>query len=117
MFIAGLAVFSIASLTCGVAQSPLMLNVSRGVQGVGPVGGGQHHDPAGVLEPVHLGEQLVEGLLPLVAAGVAGVVAAGAEGVDLVDEHDRRAAGAGLLEQVPDPGRPDADEQLHEARA
>ena len=47
----------------------------------------------------------------------AAVVAAGAEGIDLVDEHDRRCAGAGLLEQVPDPGRPHADEHLHEARA
>ena len=45
------------------------------------------------------------------------VVAAGAEGIDLIDEHDRRRAGAGLLEQVPDPGRPEADEHLHEARA
>src|ERR1700760_4137104 len=39
----------------------------RGVQGVRPVGGGQHHHPAGVLESVHLGEQLVQGLLALVA--------------------------------------------------
>ena len=89
----------------------------RGVQGVRPVGGGQHHHPGGVVESVHLGEQLVERLLPLVAAGEAAVVAAGAEGVDLVDEHDRRPAGAGLLEQIPDPGRADADEHLHEARA
>ena len=89
----------------------------RWVQGVRAVGGGQHHDPAGVLEAVHLGEQLVEGLLPLIAAGEVAVVAAGAEGVDLVDEHDRRPAGAGLLEQVPDPGRADPDEHLHEARA
>ena len=63
----------------------------RGVQGIRPVGGGQHHDPGGVLEPVHLGEQLVEGLLPFVAAGYAAVVAASAEDIDLVDEHDRRA--------------------------
>src|SRR5439155_13330022 len=49
--------------------------------------------------------------------GEAAVVAAGAEGVDLVDEHDRRCAGAGLFEQVPDPGRPHADERLHEGRA
>ena len=89
----------------------------RGVQGVWPVGGGQHHHPAGVVESVHLGEQLVEGLLPLVVAGEAAVVAAGAEGIDLVNEHDRRRAGAGLLEQVPDAGRADADEHLHEARA
>src|SRR5260221_4983266 len=43
------------------------------------------------------------------AGGGAGGVdegAAGGEGVDLVDEHDRRRAGAGLLEQVPDPAAP-----------
>src|SRR6185312_1080357 len=28
----------------------------RGVQGVRPVGGGQHHDPGGLLKSVHLGE-------------------------------------------------------------
>src|SRR4029079_7887816 len=82
----------LAGQTAGTAQ--------RGVQGVRPVGGGQHHDPGGLVESVHLGEQLVQGLLPLVAAGVAAVVAAGAEGIDLVDEHDGRRADAGLLEQV-----------------
>ncbi len=40
----------------------------RGIQGVRPVGSGQHDHAVGLVEPVHLGEQLVEGLLPLVAA-------------------------------------------------
>jgi EmrB/QacA subfamily drug resistance transporter len=35
IFAIGLVVFSAASLLCGVAQSPLMLNLSRGVQGIG----------------------------------------------------------------------------------
>src|SRR5947209_5540342 len=35
IFSVGLVVFSAASLLCGLAQSPLMLNLSRGVQGVG----------------------------------------------------------------------------------
>jgi EmrB/QacA subfamily drug resistance transporter len=35
IFSIGLVVFSASSLLCGVAQSPLMLNLSRGVQGVG----------------------------------------------------------------------------------
>jgi EmrB/QacA subfamily drug resistance transporter len=35
IFTIGLVVFSIASLVCGIAQSPLMLNVSRGIQGAG----------------------------------------------------------------------------------
>jgi EmrB/QacA subfamily drug resistance transporter len=35
IFAIGLVIFSTASLLCGVAQSPLMLNLSRGVQGIG----------------------------------------------------------------------------------
>ncbi len=35
IFAIGLVIFSAASLLCGVAQSPLMLNLSRGVQGIG----------------------------------------------------------------------------------
>jgi len=35
LFIVGLAVFTLASLLCGVAQSPLMLTLSRSAQGVG----------------------------------------------------------------------------------
>ena len=35
IFSIGLVLFSAASLVCGLAQSPLMLNLSRGVQGVG----------------------------------------------------------------------------------
>jgi EmrB/QacA subfamily drug resistance transporter len=35
IFAIGLVVFSTASLLCGIAQSPLMLNLSRGVQGIG----------------------------------------------------------------------------------
>jgi EmrB/QacA subfamily drug resistance transporter len=35
IFAIGLVIFSAASLLCGLAQSPLMLNLSRGVQGIG----------------------------------------------------------------------------------
>jgi EmrB/QacA subfamily drug resistance transporter len=35
IFSVGLVMFSAASLLCGVAQSPLMLDLSRGVQGIG----------------------------------------------------------------------------------
>jgi EmrB/QacA subfamily drug resistance transporter len=35
VFAIGLVVFSASSLVCGLAQSPLMLNLSRGVQGIG----------------------------------------------------------------------------------
>jgi EmrB/QacA subfamily drug resistance transporter len=35
LYLIGLAVFTLASVLCGSAQSPLMLEISRGVQGVG----------------------------------------------------------------------------------
>jgi EmrB/QacA subfamily drug resistance transporter len=35
VFVAGLTVFTIASLLCSLATSPLMLNLARGLQGVG----------------------------------------------------------------------------------
>ncbi|MDQ6806969.1 MAG: MFS transporter [Actinomycetota bacterium] len=35
IFVIGVVLFSTASLLCGLAQSPLMLNLSRGVQGIG----------------------------------------------------------------------------------
>src|SRR5690606_41009104 len=38
----------------------------RGVEDVGPVGGRDHDDVLVAVEAVHLDEQLVEGLLPLV---------------------------------------------------
>src|SRR6266496_3363613 len=35
VFIAGLALFSVASLLCGLANRPLVLNLARGLQGIG----------------------------------------------------------------------------------
>jgi EmrB/QacA subfamily drug resistance transporter len=35
LYVAGLVVFTLASVLCGLAQSPLMLELSRGLQGVG----------------------------------------------------------------------------------
>ena len=89
----------------------------RGIQGIGPVGGGQHHHPAGLVESVHLGEQLVQGLLPLVMPAAEAGAAVAADGVDLVHEDDARLVLLGLLEQVADAARADADEHLDEVRA
>ena len=35
MFVAGLVLFTIASLLCGLSTTPLMLNLARGLQGIG----------------------------------------------------------------------------------
>ena len=89
----------------------------RRVEDVGPVGGRDQDDAALDVEAVHLDQQLVEGLLALVVAAAEAGAAVPADGVDLVDEDDRRGVGLGLLEQVADPGGTDTDEHLDEVRA
>ena len=64
-------------------------------------------------EAVHLDEQLVERLLAL---GVVVRAALAADGVDLVDEDDRRAVLARDLEQAPDARGAEAGEHLDERR-
>ena len=87
-----------------------------GVQAVWAVGGGQHHHALGAVKAVHLGEQLVQGLLPLVIAADLAVPLL-ADGVDFVDEHDAGGLVIGLLEQVPHLGGTPAHEHLHELAA
>ena len=87
------------------------------VEDVGPVGGGDHdHTRLGV-EAIQLDQQLVQGLLPLVVAAAQSGAAVAADGVDLVDEDDRRSLSLGLLEQVADPAGTDPDEHLDELGA
>ena len=82
------------------------------------VGGRENDDPGGRIEAVHLGQQLIQRLLALVVGDHgAGARSALPDGIDLVDEDDRRGALARLGEEIAYPGRPDADEQLHEARS
>ncbi len=87
------------------------------VQGIRAVGGRQNDDAVVALEAVHLGQQLVQGLLPLVVAAEMAAVALLADGVDLVDEHDAGGLFLGLLEQVAHLGGAHAHEHLHELRA
>ena len=89
----------------------------RRVEDVGTVGGGDEDDPAADVEAVHLDEQLVQGLLALVVAAAHAGAAVPADGVDLVDEDDRRGVLLGLLEEVTDAGGADADEHLDEVGA
>ena len=89
----------------------------RRVEDVGPVGGGEDDDALGRLEAVHLGQHLVERLLALVVAAAEAGTALAPDRIDLVDEDDRPAHPAGLLEQVADTAGADADEHLHEVRA
>ena len=86
----------------------------RRVERVEAVGGGDDHDARAPREAVELDEQLVERLVLLAVERDAGAL--GADGVELVDEDDRRRVLARRLEQLADAGRADAREHLHEAR-
>ena len=87
------------------------------VEDLGPVGGAEHDHVLGAGEAVHLGQDLVEGLLALVVAADAEGPAAGpADGVQLVDEDDRRGVVLGRLEQVPDAAGAHAHDELDELR-
>ena len=89
----------------------------RRVEDLGAVGRGQHDHALVAGEAVHLGEDLVERLLPLVVAAERLRAAAGpADRVQLVDEDDRRRDLLGLVEQVTHPAGADADDHLDELR-
>eukprot|EP00968_Pinguiococcus_pyrenoidosus_P027603 scaffold7384_cov236-Pinguiococcus_pyrenoidosus.AAC.3 len=86
----------------------------RRVEDVLAVGGGEHEDALGALEAVHLGEDLVQGLLTLVVAVADAAATAAAHGVDLVDENHAGGVLARLLEELAHAGGTEADEHLHE---
>ena len=88
----------------------------RLVERLRPVGGGEDDDALVVVKAVHLGEELVQGLLALVVGAERGVAAL-AHGVDLVDEDDAGGLLARLLEEVAHLGGAAADEHLDEGRS
>ena len=111
----------LATVEVGGVDADLAVEAARAqqrrVEDVGTVGGRDQDDPAADVEAVHLDEQLVEGLLALVVAAAHAGAAVASDGVDLVDEDDRRGVLLGLLEQVAHAGGADADEHLDEVGA
>jgi hypothetical protein len=89
----------------------------RGIEDVRPVRRRHQDHGRALIEPIHLGQQLVEGLLALVVAAADAGPPLPPDGVDLVDEDDGRSGRFRLLEQVSDPGSAHTDEHLHEVGA
>ena len=87
------------------------------VQDVGSIGGGNDDHVGAAFEPVHLHQDLVEGLLPFVVAASHAGAPVSADGVNLVDEDDAGSLFLGLLEKVPDPAGADAHEHFHKLGA
>ena len=72
-------------------------------------------DDAGIaLKAVHLGQQLVQGLLPLVVAAHTAAVTLLTDGINLVDENDTGSLLIGLLKQIPDLGHAHTHKHLDE---
>ena len=87
------------------------------VKHVCPVGGGEHDHALARVEAVHLGEDLVERLLLLIVApDPQSRGAAAADGIELVDEDDRRRCRACLCEKVTDARGAYTHDRLHEFR-
>ena len=89
----------------------------RRIEDIRAVGGGHQDDAFVALEAVHLDQQLVQRLLPLVVPPAQAGATVTAHGVYLVDEDDARRVLLALLEQVADAAGADADEHLDEVRA
>ena len=87
-----------------------------GVQDIRSVGRGNDDDAAVSFETIHLGEQLVQGLLPFVVAATDAGTTLATDSVDLVNEDQAGAVLLGLLEQIADPACTDTHEHLNEFR-
>ena len=89
----------------------------RRVEGFRTVGRCQNDNALGAVEAVHLGQQLVQGLFPLVvAAAELSAVTLFTNGVDLVDKDDTRRFFVCLLEEVTHLGSAHTHEHFYELR-
>ena len=89
----------------------------RGVQNIPPVRG-RHHDDAFVhRETVHFNQQLVQRLLPFVVAAAEARAAVTSDGVDFVDENNRRGYFLRLFKKVAHATGADADKHFNKVAA
>ena len=105
----------------GLGNGNLAIEPSRAEQGrvehVRAIGGAHDHHALVGVKPVHLDEQLIQGIVALV--GPAPHLPASpraANCVHLVDEDDTGRLLLRLLEEIADPARPNAHEHFHEVR-
>ena len=106
----------LAAADVGIGHHDLAVEAAgpqqRRIEHVGPVGRGDDDDAFVGLEPVHLDQQLVQGLLALVIAVAEAGAAVAADGVDFVDKDDARSRLLRLVEHVADTAGADAHEHL-----
>ena len=84
------------------------------IEDVGPVRGRYQDYPFVRFKTIHLDEELIQGLLPLVVSASQTCAAVTSDGVDFIDEDDAGGVLLALGEEIPHTRRPDADEHLDE---
>ena len=85
------------------------------VQNFRTVGGRKDNNTLGGIKTVNFRQKLIQGLLPFIVAAVT-VVAAFADGIDLIDEDNGRSLLGGLLEQITYTACANAHKHLHKVR-
>ena len=84
----------------------------RWVEHVRTIGSGDHDYTGMVVETVHLDQDLIERLLPLIIGATQSRTTLTTDGVNFVDEDNARCTLASLVEQVSHTACPDADEHF-----
>ncbi len=88
----------------------------RRIEHVGTIRSGQHDHRFRLAESVHLAENLVQRLFPLIMPAAQPGATMATDGVDFVDEQDRRRGVLGGLEHIANAAGADAHEHLNEFR-
>ena len=111
----------LSALNVRNADDNLTVKASRSqqsrIQDIRTVCRGQNDDTGILSESVHLNQQLIQRLLPLVVAAAQSGASLTSHRVDLVDKHDAGRIFLGLLEQVSDTGCTDADKHFNKVGA
>src|SRR5690606_41511427 len=98
----GFATFDIGGIDHDLTVESARSQQSR-IKDVGTVGRCHHNHPGVAFEPVEFDQQLVESLLTFVMTATKTGVTMTSDGVELVDENDRRCRPFCLFEKVTDP--------------
>jgi hypothetical protein len=85
----------------------------RGIQYIRPVGSGDENNSLVGLESIHLDQQLVQRLFPLVIAAAEAGSAVTPNRVNFVDKYDARRVLFALNEKVADSGSSDTDKHFY----
>ena len=84
------------------------------IEHIWPVGGGEDYHVRVRVEPVHLNQDLVQGLLTLIVAATKSSTALAPYCIDFIHEHNAGGITLRLVKEVTDPARTNTDKHLNE---